>query len=282
MNIKLCIATSGALLFTLTAASASAHGLQIYGGNNVEIADGSTIPSKLNETDFGQVQVGDGYWVDIWLTAKDNTPVYRTGNITVTGANPTDFQIFYPYGLDFPIENNGYFPLRITFAPGGTGLRTATVTFPTNIAGPQSQYSFAVQGEGINGFPLATTDLEVYDFANYPKSKQDKKTGQYKVSWKVTVTNVGPVASEGGVVNFYYSNDETLSAEDQLISTVPLKPLKAQVEGKKPKSKKVKFKGLLPTDDGWIFVVATSLPLFPSEENQENNIWYSSYYTPTK
>jgi hypothetical protein len=166
------------------------------------------------------------------------------------------------------------------FNPSAVGIRTAVITIPNNTPGPEGTFTFTVSGEGINSFPVATADANLA-YTKSTKTKLIKKTGQYKVSWSVDVTNMGPVASEGAVVKFYHSTDEFFSfADDELVSTVEIKSQPAPKPEKKAKKKTAKFKGEFPQPEGRIFAIVTLLPLSPAELDVTNNMVYDSYFLP--
>jgi hypothetical protein len=276
MNVFHTKAAFAALFIAALALPASAQNLHIYGGNNVDIDDGSDTPTQLNKTDFGQLAVTGGEtFTDFWLFNTDPNVDVTFGVATITGTNATDFVIQQPAS---PLDTHSFSPLRVTFNPGGAGVRTALVTVPNNTPGSKSSYTFAIQGSGFVTTPVPTADL-------YPTlgkgttTKFNKKTNLYTIRWTVPVSNQGPVASESARVRFYLSDDQYFSlTDDPLQSEVIIKGLPAFVEGKKLKTKKAKFKATTPVSQGYIFALVTLLPLDPSELAQGNNLTSDAYF----
>jgi hypothetical protein len=131
-----------------------ANEIDVKGSNN-PITDGSASPSATNDTDFGSVNVG--------ANATHTFTVYNTGtaelnvtSISVSGANAADFTPPGPLTPASPIAPQSSATFTVTFAPGATGPRTATVHI-TNDDSNEGDYDFAIQGNGLCVTPATPT-----------------------------------------------------------------------------------------------------------------------------
>ena len=270
------LATTGLLSFVPS--HTLAQNIAVAGGS-VLIPDGSVTPTRLSLTDFGQVAVNNATkdHAIIAMNMDDQATLQLTGAITVSGPHAADFALDYDAGWQL-----GYLTLEvihIVFNPSAPGVRNATITIPNNTPGSKEDYTFAVKGEGINGFGLATPDLDLA-FIKIPKVKTNSKTGLTAVSWSLDVVNLGPGLAEGAVMKFYRSEDRFFSQDDEVIIEIPIKPLAPPVSGKnglKYKKKRVKFKAKFPEAEGHLFGVVTSSPYDPAENVQDNNVVWSPY-----
>lgn len=127
--------------------------MRIMGGNLV-IADGDTIPSTNNSTDFGNVGVNTGPVSTIFLiTNMGNIPLLLTGSpiVELSGPQAEDFSITEVPPASLPA--NASRRLTIAFKPTALGLRSATVTIANNDA-DENPYDFVIQGTGITSSPI--------------------------------------------------------------------------------------------------------------------------------
>lgn len=124
-------------------------------GNGFNILSGSTVPTHLNHTRFGQVDA----------TGASNTRTYtiqnlgevplNVGAITITGVSAADFSIDTPPSA--VIAPGASSVMVVRFTPSAVGPRTATINIANDQA-TKNPYSFSVSGTGSIGVPnlLAT------------------------------------------------------------------------------------------------------------------------------
>ena len=117
-------------------------------GNGLEIANGSTTPSLLNHSNFGNVNEAAGTKVrNFYITNFGGENLNLTLPVTITGPNAADFSVTTVPST--PIAPNNSTTLSITFNPSALGLREATVTIINDVIG-KSPYVFAISGVGID------------------------------------------------------------------------------------------------------------------------------------
>ncbi|WP_334114112.1 choice-of-anchor D domain-containing protein, partial [Paucihalobacter sp.] len=121
-------------------------------GNAILIEDstpGPQTPAQNNGTDFGSLNLGDNQVNTFTIEntfngGNPNNNVLIINNITITGAHAADFIINSTIN-DIRRGNSENF--TITFAPSGTGLRTALVTINNNsVEASKRSYTFNIQG----------------------------------------------------------------------------------------------------------------------------------------
>lgn len=130
-------------------------------GLGMEIVDGDTTPSLLDDTDFGAVAESGGTNSNIFTITNPGADVLNlTGGmplVVVSGTNALDFTV--TAGPTSTVAaNGGTTTFTIEFDPSGVGLRTATVTI-TSDDPDESPYTFDIQGRG-RGTTFWTDDFE--------------------------------------------------------------------------------------------------------------------------
>ncbi len=143
-------------LFSLT--SVFSQGTLEVRGNNQIISNGDTTPSTTDDTDFGNVLIGNNNSNTFVLdnTANGGNSNKRLDNIKVTITGSTDFSPTTA-NLGNLVGNGGTISHIITFTPTITGTQTATVTI-TFTNGTNSGYSFNITGNGVS--PLPEIDIK--------------------------------------------------------------------------------------------------------------------------
>ncbi|MES2574714.1 MAG: choice-of-anchor D domain-containing protein [Bacteroidota bacterium] len=129
-------------------------------GNGTTILDGDSTPSTSDYTDFGTVDIG---------TSIERTfVIYNTGTgvlnltgaspyIVIAGANAADFKVTALPTT--PINAlTGTTSFDITFTPGGTGTRTATISIANNDT-DENPYNFTIQGNGATCTPAVIASV---------------------------------------------------------------------------------------------------------------------------
>jgi hypothetical protein len=128
-------------------------------GSGISIRSGKTVFDAYDSTDFGIAKAGVG---GNSVTRTFSIENVGTGSLTfpgdpvvsVTGTNASDFSVSQPSSSN--IAASGSRTFTITFTPGATGIRSATVTILNNDS-DESSYTFSIGGEGKAN--LAPIDL---------------------------------------------------------------------------------------------------------------------------
>lgn len=115
-------------------------------GNNIDIVSGDIIPSVADYTDFGNLQANRYSTFLIQNTVSGKAPLIISG-IVIGGPNASDFSIVNSPTSPISVGDTSY--LVVKFTPGGTGLRTATITINNNDP-DEGAYVFTIEGDGIN------------------------------------------------------------------------------------------------------------------------------------
>jgi len=125
-------------------------------GNSISIVNGDTVPSAIDDTDFGNVDIIIGATNIFTIQNTGTTPLNLTGilpYINISGINAADFTL--TANPTSPIIAGGNTTFNITFNPGALGLRTATITIANN---------FNIQGTGHVPQPCGSTIIHTADF----------------------------------------------------------------------------------------------------------------------
>jgi uncharacterized repeat protein (TIGR03803 family) len=114
-----------------------------------------TTPGLADGTCFGCALAGGGTVVRSFTIENIGGGVLTldgTPNVAVSGPNAADFTVtLQPTS---PVSSGGgSTTFQVTFAPGATGLRSATVSIPNDDA-DENPYEFAIQGTGVETIPL--------------------------------------------------------------------------------------------------------------------------------
>ncbi|MCH6551623.1 MAG: choice-of-anchor D domain-containing protein [Planctomycetes bacterium] len=98
-------------------------------GLGMAIADGATVPSATNDTDFGSVAVAGGSNPNTFTITNSGTAALNltgTPPVVIGGANAADFTVTTQ--ATTPLATGATSTFTIEFTPSAAGLRTATVT----------------------------------------------------------------------------------------------------------------------------------------------------------
>ncbi len=116
-------------------------------GNNIDIVRNSNQPQTLNNTDFGEVVVGQ--------SSLRRYVIYNTGgtdlqvkSITFTGAANSEFSIAGNVSFPLRIAKNSYQEVIVQFTALDVSIRSAQLTINSNDF-DEALYSFGVQGTGV-------------------------------------------------------------------------------------------------------------------------------------
>lgn len=118
-------------------------------GNGVTITDGDLVPSEIDLTDFGNVNIASGNINHNFIIQNYGTDTLKLlsspNYISIQGDNPLDFMLTkMPSNVIAP---GSYTDFNLTFNPTAIGLRTATVSILNNDQ-DKSPFDFNIQGTG--------------------------------------------------------------------------------------------------------------------------------------
>ncbi len=147
---------SATLSFTNSDANESPFNFSIQGtgvapeiavsGNGVNIGDGDSTPAVTDHTDFGSVLIAGGTLVRTFTVANGGTGSLTVGSVTIGGANAADFTVTAAPAAS--VAPGGSTTFQITFDPGASGLRSATLSFSNNDPN-ENPFNFSIQGTGL-------------------------------------------------------------------------------------------------------------------------------------
>jgi surface protein len=118
-------------------------------GNNVDIVNGSTIPSLNNHTNFGSVLASSGTITRTFTienTGNQNLLLSGSPVVNITGVNALDFIVTTVPSTTIAGLSSTTF--QVTFDPSEGGDRTATISIPNNDFN-ENPYSFVIKGVGF-------------------------------------------------------------------------------------------------------------------------------------
>ncbi len=150
MNYTLVSVTHGRGMFKIAVQSPNTTLQPEMGvkGNNVNILDGDTTPSSTDHTNFGNADVS-GAGVDRTFTIRNTGDTYLnlsgTPRVNVSGAHASEFTVTVTPSAS--VDPNATSVFTVHFAPGGLGIRTATISIDNNDPN-ENPYNFNIQGFG--------------------------------------------------------------------------------------------------------------------------------------
>ena len=115
-------------------------------GNGVNITDGDMTPGTVNNTDFGNVNLG--------ASAARTYMIKNTGMgnmvisaVNISGTSAADFAVT---GGTFPdtLHSADSMLITVTFSPSATGVRDAMISILNNDA-DEATFNYAIQGNGV-------------------------------------------------------------------------------------------------------------------------------------
>jgi Ca2+-binding RTX toxin-like protein len=137
------------LEFTIQATAIPAAPLMQVQGNGVKIDSGEFLPIAVDGSDFGTISLTGGAVTRIFTIRNTGQAVLHLTDagthVSITGANASDFSV-----ISVPSEATvagGTTTFQIRFAPGGLGMRIATVSIASD-DGTCDPYTFTIQGTG--------------------------------------------------------------------------------------------------------------------------------------
>jgi hypothetical protein len=115
-------------------------------GNGVDIVNGSTTPSPLDNTDFGGIDIAVGTSTKFFfITNSGTTNLNITLPITISGTNASDFTVVTNPATFLTPQSAT--PFAIRFDAGAAGTRSATVSIASDDA-DENPFTFNIAGLG--------------------------------------------------------------------------------------------------------------------------------------
>ncbi len=113
-------------------------------GNGVDIADGDLAPRTADNTDFGNIAVGNSDSRQFAIRNTGAFPLTITG-ISLSGTNATDFSIQTPTIFPVTIPVAGQLDLTLALMPTSSGSKWSTVII-ANDDPNEGSFDFAIRG----------------------------------------------------------------------------------------------------------------------------------------
>ncbi len=130
----------------------------VISGNTIEIADGDTIPSLVDSTDFGVVLVTGGIVTKTFAITNPGSGTLTLGGtptVEVGGIHAADFTISALPTVSLAAAG-GTSTFNVQFDPSAIGLRKANISIDNNDS-DEDPYNFNIQGIG-SAVPIVSTD----------------------------------------------------------------------------------------------------------------------------
>ncbi len=117
-------------------------------GNNVTINDGDNTPTATDNTDFGDVLVGNSKSSSYVIQNNGTGDLTITG-ISFTGANASDYSLSTAITFPAVVNASGVLNFTVKFQPSVAGPRNATIQIANSDA-DESIYNFDLKGNGTS------------------------------------------------------------------------------------------------------------------------------------
>jgi hypothetical protein len=191
-------------------------------GNAVSIADGATIPSSTNWTDFGTTNVGVGITRTFTIRNTGTNASLTIGAITFTGGNPGDFAV--TTAPSATVVAGGSTTFVVTFNPSASGLRSTTINIINNDS-DENPYNFAVQGTGISSeIDIQSNATSIADGDTTPSTLDNTDFASSGIGAGVartfTIQNTGTGVLTIGAITFSGANPGDFSITSAPSATV--------------------------------------------------------------
>lgn len=116
-------------------------------GNKVEIADGSLTAQVSDQTNLGNIALGDA--VSVNYSVKNNKAGdLKISKMTLAGANAADFKFVGNTSDAVYVKKDSSYVFTVMCTPSALGNRYATVKIQNNDL-DESEFDFVVQGTGV-------------------------------------------------------------------------------------------------------------------------------------
>lgn len=124
-------------------------------GNSNSIADGDMTPGTINNTDFGDVNIGESA-TRTFVIENNGLGNLNVSGIALSGTAAADYSFTPAPTLPLSVVTAGTYTVTVKFIPSATGSRNATFTVNSNDA-DEATYDFAITGKGV--MPESVTDM---------------------------------------------------------------------------------------------------------------------------
>gem|GEM_PF-6966012 len=193
-------------------------------GNGVNITDGDPAPSATDHTDFGSVAAASGTIVRTFTITNSGNIDLALSSVTVGGAQAVEFTVTaQPAAIVVP---NGATTFQITFDPGASGLRNATLSFSNNDDN-ENPFNFSIQGTGsAPEIAVSGNSVDIID-GDYGPDITDHTdfgsvaTASGTIIRTFTITNSGATSLVLGGVTVGGTHAADFSVTTQPAATVP-------------------------------------------------------------
>jgi hypothetical protein len=132
--------------------------LQVTGNGSVVI-DNVNTPSLDDHTDFGPATVAGGTVERTFTITNSGAVGITLGPVSVSGTHAEEFSVTLQPAASVAAHSSTGF--KVVFDPAAAGLRTATLSFVTNVAGA-NPFNFVIQGTGtVPEIAVKAGDIEI-------------------------------------------------------------------------------------------------------------------------
>ena len=121
-------------------------------GNGEEIRNGSTSAKPYDNTDFGNIKLGQNQTLTFEIS---NTSVGKLiiNGISIDGLNASDFIVVNPPSFPLNLVSGAVQTITVRFTPSAEGIRVANLHVRSNDY-DESDYTFKIQGNGVQNTGL--------------------------------------------------------------------------------------------------------------------------------
>lgn len=235
-------------------------------GLSMPVEHGSMAPLHYENTYFNRVQLGTTSW-DHYFEIHNfgDADLVLNKPVNVSLFNAVDFHVTQqPLGVIAPGQRAMF---SIRYVPSTIGEAYGVVSIGSNDP-DTGDYLFVVRGDGL-AEPMVGPELANTNF-HFTKFKCLGVPYYCKVNARVDVQNLSvDTDCNRALVNIYALPGEVVNEHAHLVGQKIIKNLKAYKPGKKLKTKKLKFKGLVPV--GYTHMYAEVIPLDGWDTNYTNN-----------
>ena len=170
--------------------------MNVIGLGNI-IPDGDSMPSPVDNTDFGSTDIAGAPVVHTFEIDNDGT-----GNLLLTGMprvqilGDADFTVITQPFSPIPDDGSTVF-FQVQFAPSSTGLKTAAVTIANNDS-DENPYNFAIRGVGTEvEMAVSGGGSEIPDGDTTPRAADGTDFGIVDVGGGATVSKTFTIDNFG-------------------------------------------------------------------------------------
>jgi urease beta subunit len=190
----------GNYTFDIQGTGTVASEIDLY-GNDTAIADGDTTPAVGDFTDFGNVETDAGTLSRTFFIVNNGTGPLTLGGsplVAISGADLADFVVTTDPAST--VEPGGSTFFVITFNPGSSGAKVATVTIASD-DGDEGTYNFDLAGNGSTApeIEVVGRGMSIADGDTTPSINDDTDFGGVELNtgsvvYTFTINNLGTAA----------------------------------------------------------------------------------------